>query len=68
MKKIIKEGHVPPMKVYSCPCPECGCEFIYDEEDIEEYEIRPGVEQKQIECPTDRCGNYIVHLPENEIK
>jgi len=47
---VIKHGR----KVYKAVCPTCGCEFLYNDEDIEyDKDERYGlyIEPKFVKCP-----------------
>lgn len=67
MKKIIKTGKF----VYKTTCNVCGCEFVYDEEEVENKEtiIPPdgsrGICQYVI-CPC--CGESIRHTSLNQMR
>ena len=66
MKKILKTGKF----VYKTTCNVCGCEFVYDEEEIENKEIRipdgsRGICQYVV-CPC--CGEPIRHNLSNQIE
>lgn len=62
-KTVIKHGK----KVYKAVCTTCGCEFLYNDEDIEgeEYHDLDGNLLKKtlvfVECPD--CGSKIDHGP-----
>ena len=52
MIKIIKEGH----KQFRDTCFKCGCEYIYELEDID---------KDYVKCP--QCGTKNAHMPYNAI-
>ena len=54
MKKIIKQGYVPPK--YKNTCPKCGCIFTFDKEDTE-TEIIFRELTHYVTCPW--CANEI---------
>lgn len=58
-KTVIKHGK----KVYKAVCTTCGCEFLYNDEDIEyDKDERYGLpETKFVKCPD--CGNKIYIEP-----
>ena len=53
MIKIIKEGTIKIAK-----CPNCGCEFSYEEEDINMVPHAGYLSVNYIHCP--QCNNDIV--------
>lgn len=66
MKKIIKTGKF----VYKTTCNVCDCEFVYDEQEIENEKVTipdgsRGVYQNVI-CPC--CGEKIRHNLSNQIR
>ena len=67
MKKIIKTGKF----VYKTTCNVCDCEFVYDEQEIENKEIiipadgSRGLYQYVV-CPC--CGETIRHNLSNQIR
>lgn len=67
MKKIIKTGKF----VYKTTCNVCDCEFVYDEQEIENKEIiippdgSRGIYQYVI-CPC--CGESIRHTSLNQMR
>ena len=59
--RIIKEGKITKFKK---TCPDCGCEFEYDESDLQtDYRLYlntyPGQYETYVVCPC--CGKHIHH-------
>jgi hypothetical protein len=54
VKRIIKQGYVPPK--YKNTCSKCGCIFIFDGDEIEKEEIMFR-ETFYVTCPW--CANKI---------
>lgn len=59
--KVLKHGNCfKPKTPKSVTCEKCGCEFQYDEEDVEHFENRINAYESddyyEVECP--ECGHY----------
>lgn len=67
MKKILKTGKF----VYKTTCNVCGCEFVYDEQEVEnkEFIIPDGGSRglyQYVVCPC--CGESIRHTSLNQMR
>ena len=63
MIRVIKPGK-RFRTFYQATCKRCGCQFEFDDEDIQREYNKQGTIDSHIRCPNDSCGYAITRWEE----